>query len=103
MQQKIIYFVHLGYLIITEGNIELGPKAESNDWGPLLQQYWAILLVVSICGLIIILMPIIGFCFCCCRCAGGCGGRSQPFDKKHDTCRRVMLGLLLILAATGLV
>lgn len=42
-------------------------------------------------------------CVCCCRCAGACGGRSQPFDKKHDTCRRVFLGLFLILAATGLV
>lgn len=42
------------------------------------------------------------FCFCCCRCAGACGGRSQPFDKKHDTCRRVWLGFLLILAGTGM-
>lgn len=42
-------------------------------------------------------------CVCCCRCAGACGGRSQPFDKKHDTCRRVFLGFFLILVATGLV
>uniref|UniRef100_T1GIW2 Uncharacterized protein n=1 Tax=Megaselia scalaris TaxID=36166 RepID=T1GIW2_MEGSC len=32
-------------------------------------------------------MPIIGLCFCCCRCAGACGARTQPFDKKHDTCK----------------
>lgn len=44
----------------------------------------------------------IRLCVCCCRCAGACGGRSQPFDKKHDTCRRIFLGFLLIVVATGL-
>lgn len=42
-------------------------------------------------------------CVCCCRCAGACGGRSQPFDKKHDTCRRIFLGFFLIIVAIGLV
>ncbi|KAJ6641812.1 Prominin-like protein, partial [Pseudolycoriella hygida] len=94
-----------GYIVITDSTykVELGPKAKENDWSDLLRQYWLLLMVVCICALIIVLMPIIGFCFCCCRCAGACGGRSQPFDKKHDTCRRVFLGLLLILAGTGLI
>ncbi|XP_037044622.1 prominin-like protein isoform X5 [Bradysia coprophila] len=94
-----------GYISITSSptKVDLGPKAKENDWSDLLRQYWLLLVVLCICALIIVLMPIIGFCFCCCRCAGACGGRSQPFDKKHDTCRRVFLGLLLILAGTGLI
>ncbi|XP_055382529.1 prominin-like protein isoform X2 [Condylostylus longicornis] len=90
------------YIVVTEGNIQFGSKVHNNDWGDLLKHYWAILLVIVITALLVVLMPIIGLCFCCCRCAGSCGGRSQPFDKKHDTCRRVFLGLLLICVTTGI-
>ncbi|XP_065075957.1 prominin-like protein isoform X2 [Ochlerotatus camptorhynchus] len=92
-----------GYLIVREGAIDAGPNVQENNWGPLLKEYWAVLLVTVICVLLIALMPIIGLCLCCCRCFGGCGGRSQPFDKKHDTCRRVVLGLLLICTTSSLV
>lgn len=92
-----------GYLIVQEGSIQLGPNVQENNWGPLLREYWAILLVTVISVLLIVLMPIIGLCLCCCRCFGGCGGRTQPFDKKHDTCRRVLLGLLLICTTSSLV
>lgn len=91
-----------GYLAVTEREVRPGPKVEHNEWGDLIKHYWPILLVVILTALLVILMPIIGLCFCCCRCAGACGGRSQPFDKKHDTCRRVLLGFLLICAATGI-
>lgn len=40
-------------------------------------------------------------CFCCCRCAGACGGRTEVSDKKHDTCRRFFYGLFLLCLATG--
>ncbi|XP_021695516.1 prominin-like protein isoform X2 [Aedes aegypti] len=92
-----------GYLIVREGTIDLGPNVQENNWGPLLREYWAVLLVTIICVLLIALMPIIGLCLCCCRCFGGCGGRTQPFDKKHDTCRRVLLGLMLICTTSSLV
>lgn len=92
-----------GYLIVREGAIDAGPNVQENNWGPLLREYWAVLLVTVICVLLIALMPIIGLCLCCCRCFGGCGGRTQPFDKKHDTCRRVLLGLLLICTTSSLV
>ncbi|XP_055619543.1 prominin-like protein isoform X3 [Toxorhynchites rutilus septentrionalis] len=92
-----------GYLLVREGDIQLGPNVRENNWGPLLRQYWAVLLVTVICVLLIVLMPIIGLCLCCCRCFGGCGGRTQPFDKKHDTCRRVLMGLLLTCATSSLV
>lgn len=92
-----------GYLIVQEGSIQLGPNVQENNWGPLLREYWAVLLITVISVLLIVLMPIIGLCLCCCRCFGGCGGRTQPFDKKHDTCRRVLLGLLLICTTSSLV
>ncbi|XP_062552385.1 prominin-like protein isoform X5 [Armigeres subalbatus] len=92
-----------GYLIVREGAFEFGPNVQENNWSPLLREYWAVLLVTVVCVLLIALMPIIGLCLCCCRCFGGCGGRTQPFDKKHDTCRRVLLGLLLICTTSSLV
>lgn len=92
-----------GYLIVREVAVDVGPNVQDNNWGPLLKEYWAVLLVTIICVLLIALMPIIGLCLCCCRCFGGCGGRTQPFDKKHDTCRRVLMGLLLICTTSSLV
>ncbi|XP_055708127.1 prominin-like protein isoform X5 [Phlebotomus papatasi] len=92
-----------GYIIVSDRSVSFGPKVHNQQYGDLAKHYWAILVVVALAALIIVLTPIIGFCFCCCRCAGACGGRSQPFDKKHDTCRRVFLGLFLICAGTGIV
>uniref|UniRef100_A0A1B0D4C1 Prominin n=1 Tax=Phlebotomus papatasi TaxID=29031 RepID=A0A1B0D4C1_PHLPP len=96
---KIVF----GYIIVSDRSVSFGPKVQNQQYGDLAKHYWAILVVVALAALIIVLTPIIGFCFCCCRCAGACGGRSQPFDKKHDTCRRVFLGLFLICAGTGIV
>lgn len=92
-----------GYITVQEGSIKEGPNVTDNNWGPLLKQYWEILLVAALCIVMIAIMPIIGLCLCCCRCFGGCGGRSQPFDKKHDTCRRAVLGFLLICSTSALV
>ncbi|XP_059216960.1 prominin-like protein isoform X4 [Stomoxys calcitrans] len=91
-----------GYFEFKDGNVQKGPKAERNEWGDLVLHYWPILLIVLLVAILVASMPIIGLCFCCCRCAGACGGRSEPFDKKHDTCRRVFLGFLLIILATGI-
>ncbi|XP_069967418.1 prominin-like protein isoform X3 [Bactrocera oleae] len=105
---KIIWFftgehpLPEGYLVVKENDIEFGPKVERNEWIDLFKHYWLIWLIVLLVGLLIVTMPVVGLCFCCCRCAGACGGRSEPFDKKHDTCRRVFLGFLLIVLATGL-
>lgn len=90
------------YIVLNGLKLEAGPKVIDQNWGDLLKAYWALLLVIVLTALLVVLMPIIGLCFCCCRCAGACGGRSQPFDKKHDTCRRVVLGLLLICLTTGI-
>ncbi|KAG5321983.1 PROML protein, partial [Pseudoatta argentina] len=56
---------------------------------------------LALIGLILAaILPCAGLFFCCCRCAGHCGARSQPFDKKHDHCRKIMLSIVLIVVAT---
>lgn len=89
--------------MVKDKRFEVGPKVREHEWGDLLKKYWAILLVVLIVALVIVFMPIIGLCFCCCRCAGACGGRTQPFDKKGDTCRRFFFGVFLIACASAMV
>lgn len=42
------------------------------------------------------LLPCIALFFCCCRCAGNCGARTEPFDKKHDNCRKIILSTFLV-------
>ena len=37
----------------------------------------------------------LGFCLCCCRCAGKCGAYPQHFDKRRDACKRSLLGVIL--------
>lgn len=99
------FFFIPGYIIVSTDNtniIEAGPNVDNNEWLDLAKHYWGILLIVCFSTLLIVLMPIIGLFFCCCRCAGACGGRSQPFDKKHDTCRRVILGVLVFCVATAI-
>lgn len=66
----------------------------------LLKQYAGILALTIIALIFIILMPLVGIIFCCCRCCGKCGARSRPFDKHHDTCRKIILAMILIGVAT---
>lgn len=124
------FFFVLGYIEVSNLNVTFGPKVRDHQWVDIVKHYWAIILIVFVAALVIVLMPVIGYvtnnrlvmqsspslkiikilyfdicrlCVCCCRCAGACGGRSQPFDKKHDTCRRIFLGFFLIVVAIGLV
>ena len=60
-----------------------------------------ILSLVVVGVLVAIVLPIVGLVVMCCRCGGACGGYQQPYDKKHDTCRRgcyttVMILLLVV-------
>ena len=47
------------------------------------------------------LSPFAGFCLCCCRCAGKCGGYPEHFDKRGDAFKRVSLGILLSIFVIG--
>ncbi|KAJ6669208.1 hypothetical protein lerEdw1_008017 [Lerista edwardsae] len=51
--------------------------------------YQAGFLVCIIIGLLfIILIPLVGMYFCCCRCCGHCGGRMYQKQSKRTGCKR---------------
>ncbi|CAM5130369.1 unnamed protein product [Eretmochelys imbricata] len=58
-------------------------------------------LVCTAIGLLfIVLMPLVGFCFCCCRCCGNCGGTMYQKQSKRTGCQRRTLFLSVLLVTT---
>ena len=53
------------------------------------------IICVGIGLLFCLLMPIVGFCFCCCRCCGNCGGEMSQKEKSNDGCKRAVFGVIL--------
>lgn len=79
----------------VEGGNTIQVDYLSQQWPTLVSHYWASASVL-VAGLVFaVLMPLIGLTLCCCRCAGGCGSRSQPFDAKYDSCKRQFYGIML--------
>ncbi|KMR04544.1 prominin-like protein [Lasius niger] len=70
------------------------------EWKIIVTHYGGLAGLALIGILLAAILPCAGLFFCCCRCAGHCGARSQPFDKKHDHCRKIMLSIVLIGVAT---
>ncbi|XP_036373077.1 prominin-1-A-like isoform X2 [Megalops cyprinoides] len=46
--------------------------------------------------LFVLLMPLVGFCFCMCRCCENCGGEMHQRQRKNADCRRGFFTTLLI-------
>ena len=69
----------------------------TSHWQDLLLQYVGLLTAALLGLLAALLIPLIGFTVCCCRCVGGrCGAYPDThYDKKEDSCKRVFLGILL--------
>lgn len=66
-----------------------------------LAEYFVGFLVCGIIGLLfIIIFPIVGLVFCCCRCCGRCGGKAGSHDPKSAKCKRVSCGIALIVINT---
>lgn len=82
-----------GFVYIKNGKIELADL--QSEWRTLLNHYGLMLVVIVASLLFIVIMPFAGLLFCCCRCAGRCGSRSQPFEKRYDPCRRHTHGFFL--------
>ncbi|XP_050447197.1 prominin-like protein isoform X3 [Cataglyphis hispanica] len=70
------------------------------EWKIIVTHYGGLAGLALIGLLLAAILPCVGLFFCCCRCAGHCGARSQPFDKKHDHCKKIMLSIVLIGVAT---
>ncbi|XP_066477572.1 prominin-1-A-like [Tiliqua scincoides] len=63
--------------------------------------YEAGFLVCVIIGLLfIILVPLVGMYFCCCRCCGHCGGRMYQKQSKHTGCKRQTFFVSLLAVTT---
>ncbi|KAJ8928359.1 hypothetical protein NQ314_019090 [Rhamnusium bicolor] len=88
----------LGLITFKNGTPQVG-QAEITE---ILKTYWGLLVVFIILAFLAIFIPLSGLCFCCCRCYGNCGARSQPCDKKRDHCRKILQGTLLIILGTAL-
>ena len=70
----------------------------STHWADILLQYVGLLTAAVLGVLAALIIPLIGFFFCCCRCAGRCGAYPEThYDKKSDSCKRITLGILLSL------
>ncbi|OCT70038.1 hypothetical protein XELAEV_180369611mg, partial [Xenopus laevis] len=54
------------------------------------------LIALAVGVLFFILMPLTGFCFCCCRCCGNCGGKMHQKQIKKMTCKRRFIYLFLL-------
>lgn len=65
------------------------------NWDVLLIHYIGLVALVVVGALIVVIMPLAGLVFACCRCAGRCGAQEPHYDKKRDPCKRATLGTLL--------
>ncbi|XP_043469570.1 prominin-like protein isoform X2 [Leptopilina heterotoma] len=87
-----------GLITTVNGQFRLADPAK--EWKIIVTHYGG-LAGLALAGLLLAaILPCVGLFFCCCRCAGNCGARSEPFDKKHDHCRKIMLSTILICVAT---
>lgn len=71
-------------------------KLLKDHWQDIMLQYIGVL-TTGICGILMALViPVIGFFFCCCRCCGRCGAYPDThYDKKADSCKRVSIGIFV--------
>ncbi|XP_069173134.1 prominin-1 isoform X8 [Procambarus clarkii] len=65
------------------------------NWDVIGMHYIGLVALVALGCLIIVIMPLAGLVFACCRCAGRCGAQEPHYDKKRDPCKRATLGTLL--------
>ncbi|XP_032665091.1 prominin-like protein isoform X3 [Odontomachus brunneus] len=87
-----------GMITVVDGQPVLADPLK--EWKILVTHYGGLACLALVGLLVATTIPCAGLFFCCCRCAGHCGARSQPFDKKHDHCRKIMLSIVLIGVAT---
>eukprot|EP00096_Caligus_rogercresseyi_P016369 TRINITY_DN900_c2_g1_i1.p1 TRINITY_DN900_c2_g1~~TRINITY_DN900_c2_g1_i1.p1 ORF type:complete len:971 (-),score=312.63 TRINITY_DN900_c2_g1_i1:397-3309(-) len=82
--------------LISQPGVQL-----QETWKEFLLHYIGVLTLAILGVLAAVIIPVVGFCFCCCRCAGKCGGYPQTFDKKSDSCKRGFLGVFLSILVIG--
>ncbi|XP_062899479.1 prominin-1-A-like isoform X4 [Mobula hypostoma] len=83
---------------------ELIIEVIKQNYRQVLQQYQEIIyyeigfIVCAALGIVfVLLMPILGLCFCMCRCCDNCGGELHQRQKKNADCRRSCFATTLLL------
>ncbi|XP_051896421.1 LOW QUALITY PROTEIN: prominin-1-A-like [Pristis pectinata] len=83
---------------------ELVIEVIKQNYRQVLQQYQEIIyyeigfIICAALGIVfVLLMPILGLCFCMCRCCDNCGGELHQRQKKNADCRRSFFATTLLL------
>ncbi|XP_042141882.1 prominin-1 isoform X2 [Peromyscus maniculatus bairdii] len=86
-------------LIQREFDFSVDSKEPENIVLALKMVYYEIgVLICAILGLLfIVLMPLVGYFFCMCRCSNKCGGEMHQRQKRNESCRRKFLAISLLL------
>ncbi|XP_041124355.1 prominin-2 [Polyodon spathula] len=90
--------------LLTEAIKDASAITQEDSLRKVLKYEAGFLVCVAIGILFILLMPLIGFFFCCCRCCGNCGGRMYQKQSRKTSCKRrglywsLMLITIVILA-----
>ncbi|XP_058841403.1 prominin-2 isoform X2 [Acipenser ruthenus] len=90
--------------LLTEAIKDVSTIIQEDSLRMVLKYEAGFLVCAAIGILFILLMPLIGFFFCCCRCCGNCGGRMYQKQSKKTSCKRrglywsLMLITIVILA-----
>ncbi|XP_069488022.1 prominin-1 isoform X4 [Ambystoma mexicanum] len=94
----ILFHLVEGFLSMVQPNPfpqELARKIAQQRFAEIQGEYQKTLhyevgfLVAAAIGLLfILLMPLVGLCFCMCRCCDNCGGEMHQRQKKNNDCKR---------------
>ncbi|XP_076305476.1 prominin-1-A-like isoform X3 [Tachypleus tridentatus] len=82
--------------ILTDELVD-DPVGVLNEHRGVILSHFLGMLLMGLIGLLLgVVIPLGGFFFCCCRCAGRCGGsRMEVMEKKRDSCRRISYGIVM--------
>ncbi|XP_050803468.1 prominin-1 isoform X5 [Gopherus flavomarginatus] len=83
------------------GNVQSDYQKPENVVLTLQAIYYEIGFIVSAAlGLLfVLLLPLVGLCFCMCRCCDNCGGEMHQRQKKNADCRRGCFAMFLFVAS----
>ncbi|XP_060802804.1 prominin-like protein isoform X2 [Amyelois transitella] len=89
-------FLPDGLVQVEDGHIEFNDKV---GWRTLVPHFGGPITFVIFFTIVALLLPITGLFWCCCHMCR-IGRRRRPFDRKHDSCLRGLLAILLIALLT---
>uniref|UniRef100_A0A6P7FWT0 Prominin-1-like isoform X1 n=1 Tax=Diabrotica virgifera virgifera TaxID=50390 RepID=A0A6P7FWT0_DIAVI len=74
----------------------------NTSYADLAMQYAGLIAFFGFILLLLVLIPVCGLIFACCRCCGLCGAKARVSEKKQDLCLKIILGILLVICCAVL-